>query len=64
LRLRSSCIVFIGFSLASSRVLAVFYKGEIEDIIPDDGKDPAAKALGKKGGAARAKDTTPERRAG
>ena len=24
--------------------------GEIEDIIPDDGKDPAAKALGKKGG--------------
>jgi hypothetical protein len=37
--------------------------GEIEDIIPDDGKDPAAKSLGKKGGAARAKSTTPERRA-
>ncbi|WGJ15656.1 RNA-binding protein [Methylocapsa sp. D3K7] len=37
--------------------------GEIEDTIPDDGKDPAAKALGKKGGAARAKSMTPERRA-
>jgi hypothetical protein len=37
--------------------------GEIEETIPDDGKDPAAKALGKKGGAARAKAMTPERRA-
>jgi hypothetical protein len=37
--------------------------GEIEDTIPDDGKDPAAKALGKKGGTARAKAMTPERRA-
>jgi hypothetical protein len=37
--------------------------GEIEDTTPDDGKDPAAKALGKKGGAARAKKITPERRA-
>jgi hypothetical protein len=27
--------------------------GEIEDTIPDDGKDPAAKALGEKGGAPR-----------
>jgi hypothetical protein len=25
--------------------------GEKEDTVPDDGKDPAAKALGKKGGA-------------
>jgi hypothetical protein len=33
--------------------------GEIEDTVPDDGKDPAAKALGKKGGAARAKSRTP-----
>ena len=31
--------------------------GEIEETIPDDGKDPAAKALGKKGGAARAKSS-------
>jgi hypothetical protein len=37
--------------------------GEIEETIPDDGKDPAAKALGKKGGAARARSMTPERRA-
>ena len=29
----------------------------------DDGKDPAAKALGAKGGAARAKSMSPERRA-
>jgi acyl-CoA reductase-like NAD-dependent aldehyde dehydrogenase len=37
--------------------------GEATETIPDDGKDSAAKALGKKGGAARAKSMTPERRA-
>ena len=38
--------------------------GEIEEGAPvSDGKDPAAKALGAKGGAARAKSMTPERRA-
>lgn len=38
--------------------------GEIEEGTPvDDGKDPAAKALGKKGGAARAAKLTPEERA-
>jgi len=38
--------------------------GEAEEEAPaDDGKDPAAKALGAKGGAARAKSMTPERRA-
>lgn len=38
--------------------------GEIDETAPvDDGKDPAAKALGKKGGAARAASMTPERRA-
>jgi hypothetical protein len=37
--------------------------GEVEDVPEDDGKDPAAKALGKKGGAARAASMTPERRA-
>jgi hypothetical protein len=37
--------------------------GEAEEEAPiDDGKDPAAKALGAKGGAARAKSMTPERR--
>lgn len=37
--------------------------GEIDDATPDDGKDPAAKALGKKGGTARAASMAPERRA-
>lgn len=37
--------------------------GEAEEEFEDDGKDPAAKALGKKGGAARATKLTPERRA-
>lgn len=37
--------------------------GEIEESEPDDGKDKAAQALGKKGGAARAKSLTPEQRA-
>jgi hypothetical protein len=37
--------------------------GEEADDIPNDGKNPAAKALGAKGGAARAKAMTPERRA-
>jgi hypothetical protein len=38
--------------------------GEIEDAPPeDDGKDKAAQSMGRKGGAARAKAMTPERRA-
>ena len=36
--------------------------GEAEEEIEDDGKDPAAKALGAKGGKARAAKLTPERR--
>lgn len=37
--------------------------GEADDAAPDDGKDPAAKALGAKGGKARASKLTPlERR--
>lgn len=36
--------------------------GEAEEEIEDDGKDPAAKALGKKGGKARAAKLTPEQR--
>lgn len=36
--------------------------GEIEDDTPDDGKDPAAKAMGAKGGKARAAKLTPEQR--
>lgn len=38
--------------------------GELEEAMPvDDGKDPAAKLLGAKGGRARADRMTPERRA-
>ncbi|MBM3549274.1 MAG: RNA-binding protein [Alphaproteobacteria bacterium] len=38
--------------------------GELTEAeIPNDGKDPNAKALGKKGGQARAKSMSPERRA-
>ena len=36
--------------------------GEDEDTVEDDGKDPAAKAMGKKGGAARAKTLSAEQR--
>ncbi len=36
--------------------------GEVEDVAQDDGKDPAAKALGAKGGKARASSMTAERR--
>ena len=36
--------------------------GEEEEEFEDDGKDPAAKALGAKGGKARAKKLTPEQR--
>ncbi len=37
--------------------------GEVEDTPVDDGKDPAAKALGAKGGKARASSMSAERRA-
>jgi hypothetical protein len=36
--------------------------GEVDDATPDDGKDKAAQAMGRKGGAARASSMTPERR--
>ncbi len=36
--------------------------GEVDDETPDDGKDPAAKAMGTKGGKARAAKLTPEQR--
>jgi hypothetical protein len=37
--------------------------GEIEDTVPDDGKDKAAQALGRKGGHARAEKLTKAKRA-
>ena len=45
------------------KVMRIATGEEVEVLAEDDGKDPAAKALGKKGGAARAKAITPERRA-
>lgn len=37
--------------------------GEEEDNVVDDGKDPAAKSLGARGGKARAEALSPKRRA-
>ena len=45
------------------RVARIAIGEEEEDFPADDGKDKAAQALGKKGGVARAKSMTPERRA-
>ena len=45
------------------RVMRIATGEEAEAAPTNDGKDPAAKALGAKGGAARAKAMTPERRA-
>ena len=42
--------------------IAQIATGEIDDEIVDDGKDPAAKALGAKGGKARAAKLSPEQR--
>jgi hypothetical protein len=44
------------------KVMRIATGEEPETLPADDGKDPAAKALGKKGGAARAAAMTPERR--
>ena len=44
-------------------LVAKIATGEITDPLPDDGKDKAAQALGRKGGKARASSMTPERRA-
>ena len=48
---------------ARAVLIATIPTGAVDDAPEDDGKDPAVKALGKKGGAARAKNMTPERRA-
>ena len=49
--------------IGNAVLIARIATGEASDDIPDDGRDKAAQALGKKGGAARAKSMTPERRA-
>ncbi len=45
------------------KVMRILTGEETETLPTDDGKDAAAVALGKKGGAARAAKMTPERRA-
>lgn len=52
--------------IGSAIMVAKIATGEIDDIAPDDGKDPAARALGKKGGVlggkARARGMTDKAR--
>jgi hypothetical protein len=47
---------------ARAVLIAKIATGDVEDAPEDEGKDAAAEALDKKGGAARAKSMTPERR--
>ena len=49
----------IGLAVMVGRIAT----GEVDDVVPDDGKDPAAKALGARGGKARASNMSPERKA-
>ena len=44
------------------KVMRIATGEEEETLQPDDGKDPAAKSLGQRGGAARAAKMLPERR--
>ncbi len=46
-----------------AKLVADIATGDAQDADPDAGKNAAARALGAKGGAARAKTMTPERRA-
>ena len=48
----------IGNAVKVMRILT----GEEDDAVKDDGKDPAAKSLGSRGGKARAKTLTAKRR--
>ena len=53
-----------GDVIGAAIMVARIATGEIEeDTGPDDGKDKAAQAMGRKGGKARAAAMTPERRA-
>jgi hypothetical protein len=49
-------------TVANAIRVAKILTGEIKEDLGDSGKDPAARALGKKGGAARRDKLTPERR--
>jgi hypothetical protein len=49
-------------AIARAVMVAKIATGEAEDVQPEDGKNPAAKALGKLGGEARAKSISAKRR--
>ena len=46
-----------------AKLIADIATGEAMEVDPDAGKDPAAVALGRKGGKSRAASMSPERRA-
>ena len=48
--------------IGNAVLIAQIATGEADDAVEDDGKDPAAKALGAKGGKARASKLTPKQR--
>jgi hypothetical protein len=48
--------------IGAAVMVAKIATGEVEEAKEDDGKDPAAKALGAKGGTARAKKLSKEQR--
>ena len=50
-------------AIGAAIMVAKIATGEAVDTVDDDGKDPAAKALGRKGGKARAAKLTAEQRA-
>ena len=50
-------------AVANAIRVAKILTGEVEEDFGDSGKDKAAQALGKKGGAARRDKLSPERRA-
>lgn len=51
-----------GDVIGAAVMVARIATGEITEPVEDDGKDPAAKALGEKGGRARAASMTPKER--
>jgi hypothetical protein len=48
--------------IGNAIMVAKIATGEIEDTVPDDGKNKAAQALGRLGGQARAKGLSKKRR--
>lgn len=46
-----------------AKLIADIATGEAKDVNPDEGKDPAAVSMGRKGGKSRAAAMSPERRA-